>query len=40
MLDVTIVLPVLPVFDVCYSLERGNDDVSIRSLRVKRLSCP
>ena len=31
---------VLPVFDVWYSLKKGNDDVSIRSLRVKRLSCP
>ena len=37
MLDLTIVFP---VFDACYSLEKGNDDVSIRSLRVKRLSRP
>ena len=30
----------LHVCDACYSLKKGNDDVSIRSLRVKRLSRP
>ena len=29
----------LHVCDACYSLKKGNDDVAIRSLRVKRLSC-
>ena len=37
MLDVTIMLHVC---DACYSLKKGNDDVSIRSLRVKRLNRP
>ena len=37
-LDVTIMLH--NTCNASYSLKKGKDDVSIRSLRVKRLSCP